>query len=669
VSNKRRSERYRIELPVWLKDAHGGDRTVTADVSAHGIAVLSDKPRTLRQYVELELTLPSPSPKIGVTAMVARVIDGLELEDGRHGRGLGLDFFLFDSKAKVEWQKFIQRARTELSEQNTDAAARASPPDFDDREDTADEPEGVSTFIIKPRDLGRLWAFFRGELSKGTVRIETPIARELGEPVELLVVHPGSQSEWTLPGRVARMIEHGRGGRPVLEIELVGLDAETRARFRNFVATGQGMIEEDIPLSSEIPVDAGAIVPEPEPEPPPAPSRMNSVVIDLGTGGEEELVRPRAETDLSLLADEEPLFEEWLEPTEGREDEPLRLPSSALSPANPLEPFAPEQARDRIAEPDHPRADDDDAPSEEPTEYRDLDASSEVVPVMPEAPPPPPSAESLSGRLFASFFFEAEASKRPSRSMVASLPSQEKSTTVVSRPISAKLEVKAGPPPLPKTPPPLPNAPERDEQPAIAAAEQAVPVVRGSPSMELAVLRATPAPREKEANPITVEPWFEKVGNRVEDQISAPPATPLPAPSKKAPNGRRAAARANFEEAARNAAHRQVSTAGIDPNLDRDIALARARVVRSPNSVTACFRLSTLLMRRGEQDGFLEAIDALERVMDLEPNHPGAHHAAAEALARRGDYDAAADHLARARRLGYRIDPELERSIAEGRGR
>src|SRR5262245_35854821 len=109
MTNRRRSERYRIELPVWLKDSHGGEHTVTADVSAHGIAVLTDKPRTLRQYIELEIGL-STSARIGVTAMVARAIDDLELEDGRHGPGIGLDFFLFDSRAKVEWQKFMVRA-------------------------------------------------------------------------------------------------------------------------------------------------------------------------------------------------------------------------------------------------------------------------------------------------------------------------------------------------------------------------------------------------------------------------------------------------------------------------------------------------------------------------------------------------------------------------------
>ncbi|MCK6547059.1 PilZ domain-containing protein, partial [Myxococcota bacterium] len=259
MTNRRRSERYRIALPVLIKDAHGGEQTRTSDVSAHGIAVLASKSRSLRQYVELELTLPAPSSKLSVTAVVARIAEDLELADGTRGKGFGLDFFLFDAKAKAEWQRFMARLRTEPQLVNTLQAAFSSAAPPAPARPAAPAPAAAAaapadeeppTFLIKPRDLGRLWAFFRGEMSKGVVRIETPIAKKVGEPVELLVVHPSSHAEWTLAGKVARSVTHGRGGRPVLEIALVDLDQAHRAAFRSFVATGQGMIEEDIHLHS-----------------------------------------------------------------------------------------------------------------------------------------------------------------------------------------------------------------------------------------------------------------------------------------------------------------------------------------------------------------------------------------------------------------------------------
>ena len=109
---------------------------------------------------------------------------------------------------------------------------------------------------------------------------------------------------------------------------------------------------------------------------------------------------------------------------------------------------------------------------------------------------------------------------------------------------------------------------------------------------------------------------------------------------------------------------RAVAIMRTNPGLDRDIALARARMVRSPHSVTACYRLSALLLQRSESTGLDEAVQALEKVMTLEPNHPGAHHKLAELHARKGDYERAAEHLSRARRLGYQVDPDLERLIA-----
>ena len=142
----------------------------------------------------------------------------------------------------------------------------------------------------------------------------------------------------------------------------------------------------------------------------------------------------------------------------------------------------------------------------------------------------------------------------------------------------------------------------------------------------------------------------------------APPPPPPPArrPGPTTPRRSR-----NTTEDGERAKHTTLSTESANPSLARDIALARARVVRSPHSVTACYRLSTLLLQSSDDQGFDEAVRALEKVMALEPNHPGAHHKLAELHARRGDYPKASEHLARARRLGYQVDPDLEHIINE----
>jgi hypothetical protein len=179
---------------------------------------------------------------------------------------------------------------------------------------------------------------------------------------------------------------------------------------------------------------------------------------------------------------------------------------------------------------------------------------------------------------------------------------------------------------------------------------------------------APPGPRSR-PHPGALEPSADETN--FDDELETHPEEPLPpsvaqvvvSKAADAPRTRRAS---GLNEPSWSN-HRQINSEGTDPELDRDIALARARVVRSPASVTACYHLGRLLLRRGNEDALGEATVQLSRAVELEPNHPGAHLAAAELAVRQGNFDAAADHLQRARRLGYRIDAGLERAVAEGR--
>jgi hypothetical protein len=589
VNNRRRSERYRVELPVLLRDTQGGEETVTADVSAHGVAVLAPKPRALRQYVELDVILPAPLPRIHVTALVARLIDQVEVSRGRRGRGLGLDFFLFDSRAKVEWQRFIARVRMELAKRegknkpevpSIPIPHRVVVPD--------DETENVPTFLIKPRDLGRLWAFYRNELSKVLVRIETPMLKKPGDPVELLVVHPNTSGEWSLRGRVARAIER-RSGRPVLEINLVGIDEATRGEFKGFVTTGQGMIEEEVHISSDLPLpiaaDPPVIVPQEATElmprsapdsgpalPDAAAARSDSVVIDVDdepldliSAADEEAasISQSIEEIAASFAVDESTADMPAQEARARSMTGAVITAARAEPEGDPPPETIEAPSLRLALPEL---------GDEESESEDV----ETAPPEPSLLSAPSEPERLQGRVFSSFFFEAAAARPKTR-------------TIIGQPLSAP-----------------------------AATRE-----RKTPSVELKRILATPLPLPPEPPPI---------------EESEEDATLPPAPSQEA----------------------------LDAGLDRDIAVARARVVRSPNSVTAVYRLGTLLARRGAHE-YSEALTTLRHVMELEPNHPGAHHAVAEVLAKRGEYNQAAEHLQRARRLGYQVDPQLERAVIEGK--
>lgn len=814
MTNRRRSERYRVELPVRLRDAQGGDDARTADVSSHGISIATAKRRPLRQYVELEITLPAPSPKITATALVARLIDDVDCGTD-HGRtGLGLDFFLFDARAKNEWQRFIARVRSDHDERDARdaqpeglsslAGAQAGPstivpapaiaPDrlpaapWSDAEADADTP----TFIVKPRDQSRLWAFFRNEMTRGLVRIEAPVAMRPGDPVELLVVHPSTFAEWSLKGRVSRTIARSAVARPVLEIGLTSLSEDDRARFRSFVQTGYGMIQEDVVLTGDLlpeqlptPVRPREpyFAPGEEPrleivdsvdieiDPPAAPAAVHpsreaapEATIDRDPRAASALqpsreAAPEATIDLDRRQDHrhasidvavKPVAE-WLEATtEEREstapprpargpDAVLHAPGASNGATRPASVgtagVAAGSAAMRAGEPARSEAvaalsvgsealpaglANDCVPADVPSEARGAPPEESVRSVASveertdpstrseaesracsdpstrskaesharfEAPPPAPSPrpassarskpvereepQTLSGKLFSSFFFEAAQSRRPSRAIVGQ-PTAAASSASASPKGGPSIELKSiipstqAPAPIRETagPPPLPDrarlAPDRVEPPPPPPAD-ATPDVEGA---------RAPGPSP---NPAAVPQSVRIVRGAPDSGVDArPPAVEAPPPNghpvRERPASRRDSVVRPSGDEAMSATHRAISTEGSDPSLDRDIAIARARVVRSPNSVTACYRLGTLLLRRAaDLEGFGEAITTFERVIELEPNHPGAHHAIAEALMKRGQFSSASEHLQRARRLGYQIDPALERAVAEGK--
>ncbi len=408
MTNRRRSERFEVALPIWLKDGHGGERTTTADVSAHGIAVFSPKARPLRQYIELEIALPEPRANINVTAVVARHADLMNRDTRAQTAGLGLDFFLFDASAKSRWKAFLEKLRVDGTDFLEDAAVFeeaaaldgdgqrslpqvAKPPVELELPSNLPEDDETPTFIIKPRDLGRLWAFYRGELAKGRVRIETPVAQEDGTEVELLVVHPGSHAEWILEGYVAETKSKAeRGKRPIIEINLVAVTSELKTAFRNFVATGRGMIEEDVEIGDE---------PSRSTEPP----RLESVVIDLDalddssvdlpTGIPNPPPLPESTTDdLPEIVDDEPLTPTGQAGTPEPDIVAERVDPDSLSDIAAPEPIPLVTRRPslQIVDPaatnqqrPHRPEEVDARPLDGPTE-EDLDAEDELAPPRPE---------------------------------------------------------------------------------------------------------------------------------------------------------------------------------------------------------------------------------------------------------------------------------------------
>lgn len=751
---------------MWLKDAHGGERTRTIDVSAHGVLLPTHRALALRQYVELEITLPTEE-RVALTAMVSRIF----------GTGAALDFFTIDSEAQKRWQAFLSSVPRE--------GPAFAPPIV------PGAGEGlVPTFMLKPGDLTQLWSFYRGPLARGTLRLESPVRTPEGAAVEVVVVHPQSRVEWGFAATV-QTAEVSSRGQPLLDVVLDDVDTRVRADFRAFVASGSLPLRLD-PASGQL-------------------SRDPSEVVDIDDLEEESIseisveARPAEvlfdEAD-SLIADDDdtrsemlpaliPQDEGWLLDVEtrryldaldpGRRNAfhvpSLELESPDVMDARPSgttpSPFDADVAPLEAPPPPPHSAEEatTDEPSpfgEEPTRAADLRGAhvptgdepalfeaaaaptgDELSPLFDVAPPTVgeiDQEEQVTGEASPHFpdeptgtddhllavaqrlaeegegedFQDAEEETRTSTALEAadhvegieeidsvdpSVPDPDHPVTPEPSPLAAldaddvadfieseslpgfgeeeEETMVAGPVPGLLAEPEL-VVPPRPFETFFAEAEAAAadaspfdsPPTPVSPSISNGERRRR---RSAGRNSVVVTP-APTPDSGISSLSAAPPpkktqGTWLDAhPSAASPNPEaqdglriipRVRGRAADEIGA--VAHQPVSAARADAELDRQLGLARARVVRRPDDPESVAELADLLLLARSRSELLgETIDILERLLTLRPEVTETHARLAELKARAGRYREAQLHLGEAEALGVDVDPDLARVVSLG---
>jgi hypothetical protein len=237
MSNRRRSERIRVAVPVLLRDAQGEERLWTANASAHGVLAVSDAVRTPEAPVTLEFMLPPPHRCLSMQARVVRTHPDLG------PAGLGLDFFAFGRKSMDEWRGFLDRVGL--------SALGEAPPKASVIEDSPLSASDHATLVLRPGSLREAQDLLEAEVSKGIIRVGAPTWQEVGKRTELVVVHPETRAEWVLEGRVAAAAQRGfgtdRGQQMLVELQLDGGQAAAEG-FSRFLASGQGMLEVDVEI-------------------------------------------------------------------------------------------------------------------------------------------------------------------------------------------------------------------------------------------------------------------------------------------------------------------------------------------------------------------------------------------------------------------------------------
>jgi Tfp pilus assembly protein PilZ len=211
-SEQRRSPRHRVKLQVELIEGQRRRTLQTVDVSRHGLFISTDDPPRERYLLQLSIKIPTgPLP---ATAFVARTAQG-------RVPGVGVQFFALSAQSKERWDAYI----FELS--------GVAPPPITG--DIVKKPD-VATFLIKLKDKRRLNEFYEKNVARGGLYMATPVIKEAGAEVGLVVIHPDTEQEYFIPGTVERVCtDHPKG----MEIKL-DVDRDKKAQFLKFVSTGIG---------------------------------------------------------------------------------------------------------------------------------------------------------------------------------------------------------------------------------------------------------------------------------------------------------------------------------------------------------------------------------------------------------------------------------------------
>ncbi len=217
--DKRKFERFPARLEVEIRTRGRGQICPSLDVSRHGMFLTTPNPPHERQLLILRIPVPDDQPPIDVMASVVRRHasgGGSELP-----AGMGINFFALTEENKNRWEAFLAKLRGEVPrspELNIDG--------------------NRPTFLLQPRDVGRLQLFETRDFAQGSMFLRTPVLREIDETIKVMLLHPITDEEFPLLARVKAVHSGSKTEPKGMTLEFEPVDASLRRDFHAFVEQG-----------------------------------------------------------------------------------------------------------------------------------------------------------------------------------------------------------------------------------------------------------------------------------------------------------------------------------------------------------------------------------------------------------------------------------------------
>lgn len=157
---------------------------------------------------------------------------------------------------------------------------RPPPPPADDFADLpviSGKDEGDIVMMRFP-DRDQLRGFVANEVERGGMFLKSPLVKEVGEKVDVLLVHPETEEEFRLDGTVVRRLITGPVEARGLGIFFRALTPEQNAQLAEFVESGIEVVELGAPISQRQ-IELEAVVAK-EPDSAEALEQLGSYLLD-----------------------------------------------------------------------------------------------------------------------------------------------------------------------------------------------------------------------------------------------------------------------------------------------------------------------------------------------------------------------------------------------------
>ena len=217
--SERREARYPFRLKVTLRSGAETFQLDTSDVSYRGIFLCTESPPNLRELIAITATLPPDNTPFHSHGMCV-----FSLTENTDNSGTGIQFYAQSENDRGAWERFILHVRESFSEEELEmpSSARRRHPRLDVK------------FEVKPANISELETLYSRNLSTGGMFLETELDLDIGQALELSILHPLNSNSFTISSTVRR-----RSRNPVgLGVEFSLLAETERDRFQEFIVEG-----------------------------------------------------------------------------------------------------------------------------------------------------------------------------------------------------------------------------------------------------------------------------------------------------------------------------------------------------------------------------------------------------------------------------------------------